>query len=564
MRTRARLLFFAICLLPSVLVAHQQASRPQARPERDPSPQTRKTGTARLSGQVTVAETGRPIRRAVVSVSSPALRDNKSVLTDADGRWTVRDLPAGRFTVSVSKAGYVRLSYGQRRPFEAGKGVDIAAGQSVEKLDVALPRGSAVTGRVLDEFGEPLANASVSALRYAFAGGQRRLLPTGNIDRTDDLGQFRVHGLAPGDYYISARPNSAPFLETSESAVGYAETFYPGSLNIAEATRIHLEVGQEAQSIFITLTPTRVATISGTATTSDGKPVNSGMIWLHSTSNLTSSGTQRRSVRDGRWTFEGIRPGEYQLALQHIPDLAQVARTGTTSNMKIAEVAQAPITVTGEDMSNIALVSAVGGRVTGRVRFEGGPPTSRATIRAVGFLPGATALGDRATPAADGSFSLTGLSGRLLIRPSGLPPEWLLESVSRDGQEIVDTGFDIAPGQEISGLEVVLTRRGAQLSGSVQTSTGAAVTDYSVVLFSSDREKWGSQTRFVKAARPDQMGRFRISGMPAGSYLAVALDYLEPGQEADPDFLARIAPLGRAVRLAGGEAQTVALKLSSR
>src|SRR5690606_1485018 len=137
------------------------------------------------------------------------------------------------------------LSYGQRRPFEAGKPVEVAEGKHVEKLDVALPRGGAITGRVVDEFGEPVGNAAVSAMRYAFAGGQRRLLPNGVTDRTDDLGQFRVHGLSPGDYYVSVRANSNAFLETSEGAVGYAETFYPGTLNPAEATRLHLAVGQE-------------------------------------------------------------------------------------------------------------------------------------------------------------------------------------------------------------------------------------------------------------------------------------------------------------------------------
>jgi hypothetical protein len=106
-------------------------------------------------------DNGRPIRRAVIRASSAELRDGRSVSTDAEGRWELREMPAGRFTLSVTKGGYVPLAYGQRRPFETGKTVEVAEGATVDKLDVALPRGGAVTGRVVDEFGEAVTGASV-------------------------------------------------------------------------------------------------------------------------------------------------------------------------------------------------------------------------------------------------------------------------------------------------------------------------------------------------------------------------------------------------------------------
>jgi hypothetical protein len=93
---------------------------------RDPAAQTQKTGTAKLAGQVTSLETGRPIRRAVVRAFGPELRVGKSVSTDAEGRWELSELPAGRFTISLTKGGEVSLSDGQQRPFEAGKTIDVA------------------------------------------------------------------------------------------------------------------------------------------------------------------------------------------------------------------------------------------------------------------------------------------------------------------------------------------------------------------------------------------------------------------------------------------------------
>src|SRR6516165_10125493 len=105
-----------------------------------------KTGTARLRGRVVASDTGSVVRRAQVRISSADI-GTKTAFTDAQGRYEFKDLPAGRFTVSVSKAGFVTMQYGQKRPFEPGRPIEIADAQVLEKADVAVPRGSAVSGR---------------------------------------------------------------------------------------------------------------------------------------------------------------------------------------------------------------------------------------------------------------------------------------------------------------------------------------------------------------------------------------------------------------------------------
>ena len=118
-----------------------------------------------------------------------------------------------RYRLYVSKAGYVSLEYGQARPFEAGKPLDIASGQTLEKIDFSLPRGSVITGRITDEFGDPVTDVQVQAMRYQFANGERQLANAGRVSTTDDLGQFRIFGLMPGDYVVRAslrtNPNAA-------------------------------------------------------------------------------------------------------------------------------------------------------------------------------------------------------------------------------------------------------------------------------------------------------------------------------------------------------------------
>ena len=99
----------------------------------------------------------------------------RTTTTDGEGRYRIADLPAGRYFLAANKAGYVSAQYGQRRPNEPGTAVQLSDGQSMTGVNLALPRGGVIAGRVIDEFGEPIARASVQALRYFYGpDGQRR------------------------------------------------------------------------------------------------------------------------------------------------------------------------------------------------------------------------------------------------------------------------------------------------------------------------------------------------------------------------------------------------------
>jgi hypothetical protein len=565
---------FGLCLLTGIVVAQGPPPLPPPLPPPPPpSPNqprdgsaTQKTGTAKLVGRVTSLDTGRPLRRALVRAVGPELRDGKSVSTDAEGRWELREIPAGRLTISVSKGGYVGLSYGQRRPFEAGKTVDVANGATVDKLDVALPRGGAVTGRVVDEFGEPVTGVSVSALRFRYLNGQRQLAPTGTADTTDDLGNYRLHGLPPGDYYVSARSNAFTFLGNSEDRSGYGQSFYPGTSNVNEAQRLQVAVGQEAQNIMISLVPSKISNISGTITSASGKPVRQGMVMMRENGPIAMTSIRPGIIENGAWKISGVAPGDYLLVAQ-VMDMDAIGATGTTVGMPTPEIATTSVTVTGEDISGVAMTTTLGGTARGVIRFDGGapPPTpsSTTTLVAVDQDSSAMARTTSAVVKPDWTFELKGLTGRRLLRAINLPAGWTLKSVLVDGTDVIDTGLEVKSGQEESDVQVVLTNRKTEISGTVQDAKGNA-DDFVVLVFSSDPQHWGWQSRHVRLARPDQTGRFLVDGLPAGSYLAVALEYLEPGEETNPDFLERVKSLATSVRLTEGEKKPITLKLSGQ
>src|SRR5256885_7470386 len=196
---------------------------PQA-PARDSAA---KTGTARIRGHVLAAESGTPLRKAQVRVTSPELRENRVTTTDAQGAYELKELPAGRYLVTASKGSFVTLQFGQTRPLQQGRPIEVLDGQTMEKIDFALPRGGIVTGRVVDEYGEPIADVQVMPMRYQFMQGRRRLVPTGRASQTNDIGEYRLFGLAPGQYYISATLRNYTFGDSDDRS-GYAPTYYPG------------------------------------------------------------------------------------------------------------------------------------------------------------------------------------------------------------------------------------------------------------------------------------------------------------------------------------------------
>src|SRR5689334_10701263 len=227
-----------------------RGQRPQrAQPQQANAPR----GTAIMRGQIVAADNGSPIRRAQVRVTSPDAREGRLATTDSQGRFEIKELPAGRYTLTASKGGFVSLQYGQRRPSESGTPLELGDGQTIEKISIGLPRGSVLGGRITDEFGEPVANASVVAWRFAYSAGTRRLMPAGQNarDTTDDLGQFRLFGLPPGDYYVSAtlRTGGPEVTDPMGEISGYANTYFPGTPNVAEATRVTLAVSQENTTV---------------------------------------------------------------------------------------------------------------------------------------------------------------------------------------------------------------------------------------------------------------------------------------------------------------------------
>jgi uncharacterized protein (DUF1501 family) len=219
---RASRLVLALPLLGLASVALAQPPPPRDTPAHDTP--LAATGTAVIRGRVIVAGADRPFARVEVRALCAPLKINKAVLTDGNGRYEIAELPAGRYTVVFSRVSYVRASYGQRRPLGPGTPIDIANGQSVALTAAALQRSGVITGRIVDEFGDPMTGARVMPMRYAFTNNQRRMQMSGPTAITNDLGEYRLFGLFPGRYYISAIFRR--FSAGGDDRASYAPTYF--------------------------------------------------------------------------------------------------------------------------------------------------------------------------------------------------------------------------------------------------------------------------------------------------------------------------------------------------
>lgn len=551
-------------------VSMGQRPGPRIGPRDNQAPQV---GTARLRGRVVGGDSGMPLRRAIVRLSGQEFREGRVASTDEEGRWELKDLPAGRYSLSASKGGYVQLQFGQRRPFEQGRPIELLDGQTLENVNFNLPRGSVIAGRIVDEFGEPIAEAMVAAMRYRYVSGRRRMVPAGRFAQTDDGGHFRIYGLPPGDYYLSAtlRQGGMIGFESSDGVTSYAPTYYPGTGSAQHAERVSVGLGAEMSGVTFSLLPVKTVRVSGTAVDSAGRPMAGAFVMLREDMRMGEGGMMMMAMGggnrvrdDGSFVVANVAPGDYVVEARQM--MMGPGRRGGDDQ----EAAFTTLSVGSEDVSGVSLVGMKATPIRGRVTLQ---PASAVT----GVKPSEISINAMAQDADapmvfmgremrdglddDWTFEVRAVQSPVLLRTFRLPAGYSLKAVLVGGQDVTDRGLAFKPGEPVTGVEVVISASSSSLSGSVTDDYGRAVPDYAVIAFAEDHERWGFMSRHIRLARPDQQGAYQIKDLPAGRYLAVAVEAVENGEESDPALLERLRPLGTAFSIGEGEQRGLNLRL---
>jgi hypothetical protein len=142
-----------------------------------------------------------------------------------------------------------------------------------------------------------------------------------------------------------------------------------------------------------------------------------------------------------------------------------------------------------------------------------------------------------------------------------LPEGWMLKSVLLNGEDVTDTGVPSRPGDTVDGVQVVVTNRLTRLTGSAVDDLGQSAHEYVAVIFPEDAGAWRRFSRRMRVDPADQQGRFETKSLPPGHYLAAALDYIEDGQQMDPEFLESIRGYATPFDIGDGDTKALSLRV---
>lgn len=525
------------------------------------NPELRKEDLCKISGSVVKLAGGEPLRKARVGLQSEEDPTRSiSTVTDAGGLFTLKGVEPGRYRLSVSRNGFVGQEYGQRKPNEPGATLTLRPGQAMKDLIFRLIPSAVIAGRILDEDGEPLPWVQVNALRQTYSEGKRTLAPNGYAS-TNDLGEYRLFGLSPGRYFISATyPRWGRYAGTggddsdadASPEQGYAKMYYPGTADAAKSSPVTINAGEEINSIDILMRQVRVYHIrghvynqitrkSGVETVIFLRPRNRGQDW--------DFGQQQTWVekKDGSFNIPEVLPGSYVLMAYWSDEGKPVT-------------ARTVVDVGNADVSGVTLTLGTGLNITGQV-FWDGQPSIESNELSVALRPTDTGRnywgGEGARVDSNHSFTLKDVSEAAYnVELWGQSKDCYIKEVRYGTSSVLDEGFTVTRSNP-SSLEITVSSRGARLQGAVSDEDGLPAAGVQVVLVPEAARR--GLHRLYKSVTTDQYGRFDIRGVAPGDYNLFSWEEVESGAWEDPEFLKSFEKKGQSLSVQDGDQKSVNL-----
>ena len=490
-----------------------------------------------VSGQVFNGISGEPLGKATVRLrrtdappggGGPAR--SYSAGSDAGGRFTIANVAPGKYRITATRTGFVDAEYGSRDPQRPGTVQSLDARQQLTGIVFRMTPHGVITGRIVDQDGEPMQSLTVEAFRYRYTQGRKQLASYGG-DTTNDIGEYRVYGLPPGRYYIGVSPQrnfrNAGGGERQEEE--YVTTFYPGTTEAAAAAPVDIGPGTQLRGFDMRMARRHTVRVSGRVTDSSGTGCGRTMVFLVP-AQAPAPGTMRRTAgvdRNGAFEIRGVTPGSYTL-------VAGVAGRGQ------ALAARLPLQVGNADLDNVAIAINPPVAVRGRVRIDGQAQAALSAVQvtlrsrdAASFPPGAPAA---ARVREDGAFTLDAVNPDLYsVVVSNLPDGFYVKSIAANGQDLMGPGLDLGRGTA-GEVDILLSPNSGQVTGVAQNGAGQPAAGATVALVPQERERL-AQPQYYRTAVTDGAGRFNLSNLDPGSYKLYAWQEVEPGAYMDPDYL---------------------------
>ena len=592
-RTAVALLFASVAWI----AVSAQSSAPGQKPA---------SGTGIIAGRAVDVDTNRPIEEAIVTLTGPNV--SRRVMVDEQGRFVFANLPAGKYSLDADQFGYLTGSYGRWVPEGSRGSIEISDGQRTLDATIVMYRYAAITGRVVDHAGDPVARVTVTALRPRIVNGRTTLDPNATFSTsTDDRGVYRISRLAPGNYAVAvpARLSTFPVdvlrtALTSGQSLGVAETarlgdsrylqigndviatmsmapmppaprpdgrltvfqttYYPAAVSSPDAVVLPIKSGDERTGVDIQLAAVSTASVSGQILGPDGpvgltpfRLVRAGGEAVYESSGFeTATGL---TTSDGHFTLLGVPSGRYEIRVG--PSF--ISPVGSQPGEKPVYAGKEPITVGETDVTKVVVTAHHLAMLRGRLESKDGTRIQTSSVQLIiqQFDPGRmSAINPRVDDAL--KFSTQIVPGRYVFL--AYVGSVVCSSVVVNGKEVGDALFPVG----VENLDVVFgcSTATTRLTGHVRDSDGNPDPRAIVALFPTDRRYWAADDyRWLRivATKSDATGSFTTAGLPAGEYFVVALPDTIIDAWRDPAELDTLSRSAARVSLSTGQLRAVDL-----
>jgi hypothetical protein len=569
----------------AALVATFQAQPPQ-------------TPSASIEGVVVKLGTGEPLAGATVQLKTElpgeasgwnlASQVRRTANSDRNGRFIFESVTPAEYRLIATYDGeYVPAEYGQRSPTGEGIRFEVVAGRKMTGIQLAMSPTGAISGRIYDRAGEPLAKAQVFALRPVYKNG-RRTLTIVQSSESNDRGEYRLFWLAPGSYYVGAmgdipensqnlpvvritpptrfgnyQQGTSPVVHKRKLKSGevveemYLPVYYPNTTNMNAAASVAVPAGTTVGGVDVATGAglVRPGHIRGRVfDQATGQPAAG--IYLQAMPRIAGpffAIPHAESNADGVFDIPGVAPGSYQILAS--------ARSSSRSLDGIAAVE-----VADKDIENIAIVMTSGFKLSGRFELEGSLPSgnrSRLSFPAISIardlevadMPSGFISRNLNMANADGSFAIqTVPPGDFRVILRRLPADGYVKSMRMGNADVLNDGLHISGPPDIM-LEIVIGTNAGRIEGSVVNARDEVLANRTVVLVPDVRLRQRSD--LYKVVSTNNAGRFQMQGIAPGDYKLFAWENVETGAWQDPNFIQAYETAGRPIRINEGSAENV-------
>jgi len=520
----------------------------QLGPQKTPAPGQTNPGIIR--GKAVASDTGEPLKHVQISLRSLNGQSTTGANTDASGVYEVLNVDPGMYMAFASKSGFVNT------PYKNGT-ISLIDGQEMKNVDFLMPRAGVVTGTVLDEDEEPVPDISVQALTKTYVQGKMRVNP-GPSAQTDDRGNYRLHDLAPGRYYLRVVQRGRARPEGH-----YPTTLYPNVTRLADAQVIKVGPGQEVGGMKFTLRESAAFSVAGKVIDiRSGQPVAGGMIQVNP-EDYTAGGPNMNSATkpDGTFRLNDVTPGHYRFTMNS----NNPATPGFLSRV---------IDVPDHNVNDLVLYLGPGATIKGIVTAEAGtlPEKLRVQLTSQPSLGRAQTI----TTLAGGTFQMPDVppgnydlsvtnayaynSGQAQVFGGQSAPAFFISNITVGNQDVTDAGITVPDAATGLDVAIKLDFRSGTITGRTLDADNNPLQNAKIAMVSSDPKK-REVDRYYKRGQSDSTGSFKLSGVIPGDYLMLIWPGDEPGMVQDPDVMAQVEKYCVSVSVSPAGSNSLELKL---